>query len=234
MKPFVNPIENIIDESTEYTKIGWIPKDWELVTLRKISKVVRGGSPRPAGDPKFFNGDFIPWLTVAALTNISESSIFVEETFSYLTKEGAKQSRTLESGTVILANSGATLGVAKVLSFRCCANDGIAAFLNLSNKLYPRYLYYFLNSKTRYYREVVAPGNGQPNLNTELIGITKIPLPPTPRTTKDCPNPQHLGQGHYQNRATHCQKTGTKKRPHAAALDREEAVQGAHRSMEEY
>jgi len=168
----------------KHTKLGWIPVGWEFDFIKNISKVVRGSSPRPAGDPKFFGGSHIPWLTVAALTNIPESSIYVDKTFGYLTEAGAMQSRTLLEGTVILANSGATLGVAKILAIKCCANDGIAAFLNLSNRLDRHYLTYFLNSKTKYYREVVAPGNGQPNLNTDLIGITKIPLPPLPEQQK--------------------------------------------------
>ena len=115
------------------TEVGVIPEDWEVKQLGEISTVVRGGSPRPAGDPKYFNGSFIPWLTVAALTNIPDSQIHVRETVGYLTEKGSKHSRTLEKDTLIIANSGATLGVAKILSIRCCANDGVAALLNQRN-----------------------------------------------------------------------------------------------------
>ena len=161
------------------TEVGVIPKDWEVRAVEQIGHPVRGGSPRPAGDPKYFDGAFIPWLTVAAITNIPVSRMIVKETASCLTEEGALHSRTLTPGTLIIANSGATLGVAKILGIRCCANDGIAAVLNLSNDLSPTYLAHFINTKTAYLREVVATGNGQPNLNTELIGSFKFPLPPT-------------------------------------------------------
>jgi type I restriction enzyme S subunit len=40
-------------------------------------------------------------------------------------------------------------------------------------------LAHFINTKTNYLRDIVATGNGQPNLNTTLIGNFKIPLPPT-------------------------------------------------------
>ena len=96
-----------------------------------------------------------------------------------MTEEGSLQSRTLMAGTLIIANSGATLGVAKILSIKCCANDGIAALLNLRKRVSSKYLAQFINSKTNYLRDTVATGNGQPNLNTELIGNFKIPLPPT-------------------------------------------------------
>jgi type I restriction enzyme S subunit len=161
------------------TEVGVIPEDWEVKSINQIGTPVRGGSPRPAGDPRYFNGSYIPWLTVAALTNIPLSQPVVSETETCLTEEGSLYSRTLTPGTLIIANSGATLGIAKILGVKCCANDGIAALLNFSKSASSSYAAHFINTKTSYLREVVATGNGQPNLNTELIGDFKIPLPPT-------------------------------------------------------
>ena len=102
------------------TEVGVIPEEWEVKRLGDLGGVVRGGSPRPAGDPRYFNGDFIPWLTVAALTNISEHQLNVSQTVGCLTEEGSKLSRNLPEGTFIIANSGATLGVAKLLGDLLC------------------------------------------------------------------------------------------------------------------
>lgn len=130
------------------TEVGVIPEDWEVKPAHQIGTAVRGGSPRPAGDPRYFNGSYIPWLTVAALTNIPASQLVVSETTTCLTEEGSLHSRTLMPGTLIIANSGATLGVAKILGIKCCANDGIAALLNLSKNASPHYLAHFINTKT--------------------------------------------------------------------------------------
>lgn len=129
------------------TEVGVIPQEWEVRRVGDLGSVVRGGSPRPAGDPRYFNGSFIPWLTVAALTNIPDSQLCVSRTVDFLTEEGAKHSRTLAEGTLIIANSGATLGVAKLLQVTCCANDGIAAILNQhsGNK---EFVCHFINSQT--------------------------------------------------------------------------------------
>jgi len=167
-----------IPQGYQQTEIGTIPNDWNVKDLKTISEVVRGGSPRPAGHPRFFGGSYIPWLTVASLTNIPGSCLYVSQTIGCLTEEGSKYSRTLDEGTLIIANSGATLGVAKILAIRCCANDGIAALINLEKSVDKLFLCYFLNTKTRQFREVIATGNGQPNLNTTLIGLTKVPIPP--------------------------------------------------------
>ncbi len=77
-------------QTTAYkqTEVGLIPNDWEVKTISEISNPVRGGSPRTAGDPKYFKDNFIPWLTVAALTNIPLAQMYFLETDSYLTKEG--------------------------------------------------------------------------------------------------------------------------------------------------
>jgi type I restriction enzyme S subunit len=146
------------------TEVGAIPEEWEAKRLGDLGAVVRGSSPRPAGDPRYFNGSFVPCLTVASLTNIPDSRLHVSETEGCLTEEGAQQSRRLETGMLIIANSGATLGVAKLLAVSCCANDGIAAIIKYTYGD-RRFLCYFINSKTSHLREVVATGNGQPNLN---------------------------------------------------------------------
>lgn len=163
------------------TEVGVIPEDWEVASLGTVSTVVRGGSPRPAGDSRYFNGSFIPWLTVASLTNIPDVQLVVSETATCLTEEGSRRSRTLSPGTLIVANSGATLGVAKILGIKCCANDGIAALQHVGEDVDVRFVAHFINTQTSVLREVVATGNGQPNLNTGLIGAIRFPLPPNPK-----------------------------------------------------
>jgi len=129
--------------------------DWDAACIGDLGTVVRGGSPRPAGNSRYFNGSLIPWLTVAALTNISVNQLRVSETVGFLTEKGAKHSRTLGSDTLIVANSGAALGVAKPLGITCCANDGSAAIINqrLGDK---EFVCHYINSRTKHFRDVVA------------------------------------------------------------------------------
>ena len=62
----LNPNAPMKPSGTDW--IGDTPKHWSVRPIRTIANVVRGGSPRPAGDPKYFNGDFMPWVTVAEIT----------------------------------------------------------------------------------------------------------------------------------------------------------------------
>ena len=157
------------------TVVGYIPDAWKGALIKNVCKVVRGSSPRPAGSPLYFDGDYLPWVTVADVT--SSDGMYLNRTKSMLTELGSQHTRITEPGTLMLTNSGATLGVPKISAIRSGANDGIAMLLDL-NGLESEFAYYYLASKTTYFREVLAPGVGQPNLNTELIGDFPIPLPP--------------------------------------------------------
>jgi type I restriction enzyme, S subunit len=155
--------------------LSQIPHQWVRVRLNDIASVVRGGSPRPAGDPAFYGGD-IPFLKVADIT--AARGMYVENFTSTITEAGLSKTREITSRTVLLTNSGATLGVPAICEFRTTFNDGIAAFIELSDAVFDEYLYLFLKSKTKWLQDIASRGQGQPNLNTEIIRSMWFPLAP--------------------------------------------------------
>ena len=150
-----------------------IPNGWEWCRIASLADVVRGGSPRPAGSPIFYDGS-IPFLKVADLTR--ESSIYVKSFSSTIKEAGLSKTRLVEAGTLLLTNSGATLGVPKICTFETTFNDGVAAFLSLDERL-KLYVYWFFCYMTDLYRNI-NQGTAQPNLNTDIIKMTLIPIPP--------------------------------------------------------
>jgi type I restriction enzyme, S subunit len=155
--------------------MGKIPSHWKVARIGHYTQLIRGASPRPAGDPRYFGGDFMPWITVGEVTNGNEK--FVLSTENYLTKEGSELSRIIYPETLLLSNSGATLGVPKISKITGCINDGSVAFISLSDELERDFLFYFFKTHTEIYRQEMS-GYGQPNLNTEIIKSTRLPLPP--------------------------------------------------------
>jgi type I restriction enzyme S subunit len=148
---------------------------WEEKQISEICDVVRGGSPRPAGDPQYYDGN-IPFMKVADITRNIGPYVYSTE---YSIKEaGLKKTRMVESNTLLLTNSGATLGVPAICTFQTTFNDGIAAFLNLDERSV-KFLYYFFSSKTSELRSI-NKGAAQPNLNTEIIGSMLLNLPSIP------------------------------------------------------
>ena len=158
-----------IDEEVPFD----VPNGWEWCRIASLADVVRGGSPRPAGSPIFYDGS-IPFLKVADLTR--ESSIYVKSFSSTIKEAGLSKTRLVEAGTLLLTNSGATLGVPKICTFETTFNDGVAAFLSLDERL-KLYVYWFFCYMTDLYRNI-NQGTAQPNLNTDIIKMTLVPIPP--------------------------------------------------------
>jgi type I restriction enzyme S subunit len=168
----LNPNAPMRDSGVEW--LGEVPEHWSVSKFGYISHIVRGGSPRPAGDPTLFNGDYSPWVTVAEITKDDE--IYLTKTETCLTQKGSHQCRVFSTGTLLLSNSGATLGVPSILSINANANDGVVGFEDL--KINSEYAYFYLSSLTEGLRERIKQGSGQPNLNTDIVKDISIPLPP--------------------------------------------------------
>ncbi|HHL2558556.1 TPA: restriction endonuclease subunit S [Yersinia enterocolitica] len=168
----LNPNVPMKDSGVEW--LGEVPAHWEVSKFGYISLVVRGGSPRPAGDPTLFNGDYSPWVTVAEITKDNE--IYLESTDTFLTKKGSEQCRVFKVGTLLLSNSGATLGVPKILNINANANDGVVGFESL--QIDHEYAYFYLSTLTNNLRESIKQGSGQPNLNTDIVKSIAVPIPP--------------------------------------------------------
>ncbi|WP_312467666.1 restriction endonuclease subunit S [Stutzerimonas nitrititolerans] len=168
----LDPTVPMKDSGVEW--LGEVPAHWKVSKFGYVSTVVRGGSPRPAGDPELFNGDYSPWVTVAEVTKDDE--IYLVETETFLTKKGSDQCRVFAKGTLILSNSGATLGVPKILEIDANANDGVVGFECLT--LDKEYAYFYLATMTNSLRERIKQGSGQPNLNTDIVKSIDVPIPP--------------------------------------------------------
>ena len=146
--------------------------DWTHCKFQEICKIVRGGSPRPAGDLKYYHGN-IPFMKVADITN--NPGPYVSSAEHTIKEAGLKKTRMISANTLLLTNSGATLGVPAICTFDTTINDGIAAFLGL-NPDFILFYYYFWLGKTQELR-AINMGMAQPNLNTSIIGNVEIDLP---------------------------------------------------------
>src|ERR1700721_2523108 len=121
-----------------WTKIQ-VPTGWDIVRLEKLCNVVRGGWPRPMGDPRYFGGT-IPFVKISDVTRSDGINLYDIE--ARVTKEGAKRSRLIKKGRLILTNS-ATVCVPIFLGVDACFHDGFVAFDALPDAIDQKYLYHF-------------------------------------------------------------------------------------------
>ena len=153
------------------TELPQLPNGWAWAKMEDACDVVRGGSPRPAGDPKYYDGD-IPFLKVADLTRVEGP--YVDNYTSTIKPAGLQKTRYVEPPVLLISNSGATLGVPRICRIAATFNDGVAAFLDLDSESH-RFFYYFWTSKTEALRNI-DQGAAQPNLNTDLLKTYPVPL----------------------------------------------------------
>lgn len=148
-------------------------KNWPTKAVSEICELVRGSSPRPQGDPKYFGGP-VPRLMVA---DITRDGWLVTPRIDSLTIEGAKRSRPVKTGTVVMAVSG-NVGLVSRLAVDACVHDGFVAFKSLDEAICtPEYLLALLHySKSKH--ETSKAGAIFINLTTTDIKEMDLPLPP--------------------------------------------------------
>ena len=116
-----------------------LPKGWEVRKLGELCEVVRGGSPRPMGDPRYFTGH-IPFLKIADITKIEGKYVFDSQT--KVNELGAEKSRLLKKGSLVLTNS-ATVCIPKFLGVDACIHDGFVTFQKFKTDIELDFLYHY-------------------------------------------------------------------------------------------
>src|SRR5437763_482049 len=138
-----------------------LPRNWTVVALHDLCDVVRGGSPRPMGDPRFFKGS-IPFIKISDVTTSDGLHVYDSET--KVNEAGAERSRLLRKGELILSNSG-TVCVPVFLGVDACIHDGFVAFEGLPASVDRKYLYHFFKYIRPYILDKHKQGVTQVNLN---------------------------------------------------------------------
>ncbi|MEE8583575.1 MAG: restriction endonuclease subunit S [Acidobacteriota bacterium] len=151
-----------------------LPPSWTWTRVSALTDVIRGASPRPKGDTRYFGGD-IPWIMIADVSRTRGK--LLDCTRETVTEAGARKSRFLNAGTLILSNSG-TVCVPKILSIDGCIHDGFVAFPSLQDLETKDFLYYWFESVRPRIVQENKQGVTQVNLNTTIVREIPVPLAP--------------------------------------------------------
>jgi type I restriction enzyme, S subunit len=151
--------------------LGDVPEHWSVISLKWLSPVQRGASPRPIEDEKYFDdeGEFA-WVRIA---DVSASNGRLKETTQRLSKLGSSLSVKMYPGQLFISIAG-TVGKPCITEIDACIHDGFVYFPTL--KLEPMFLYRIFESGTCY--GGLGKWGTQLNLNTDTIGSIRIAVPP--------------------------------------------------------
>lgn len=143
-----------------------------MARLGEICTVVSGTTPKST-QPEYWDGS-LNWVTPAELTDESD---IIYESQRKITQQAVIDSslKSFPAGTVLLS-SRAPIGKVAIAGTEMYCNQG---FKNLicSEKIYNRYLYHFLKSRTAYLNSL-GRGATFKEISKSIVENIEIPLPP--------------------------------------------------------
>ena len=157
--------------------LGEVPAHWPVISIKWLSPVQRGASPRPIDDPKYFDDDGeYSWVRIA---DVSASDGVLKETTQRLSELGSSLSVRLQPGELFVSIAG-TVGKPCISEIKACIHDGFVYFPSL--KIAPRFLFRLFEAGTCY--AGLGKMGTQLNLNTDTIGSIRVGVPPRDEITK--------------------------------------------------
>lgn len=149
--------------------------EWKERKLKNIGRVIRGASPRPKGDPRYYGG-YVPRLMVQDVTRDGK---WVTPRIDSLTDEGARMSRPCPAGTLTIVCSG-SVGVVSFLAVDACIHDGFLALVDIDESIATKdFLFHTLSTLREQFEKGATHGGVFTNLTTSGIEQFEIKCPDT-------------------------------------------------------
>ncbi|KAE9534231.1 hypothetical protein A1D25_06865 [Ursidibacter arcticus] len=147
---------------------------WERKKLGEIADIVRGASPRPIQDPKWFDDSSdIGWLRISDVTAQNGRIHYLEQKIS---KAGQENTRVLEEPHLLLSIA-ASVGKPVINYVKTGVHDGFLIFRSPDFEL--EFMFQYLDSFVESWQCYGQPGT-QVNLNSDIVKNADFFIPPTP------------------------------------------------------
>ena len=144
---------------------------WEEKYIGELADIVRGASPRPIQDPKWFDSNSeIGWLRISDVTNQNGRIHSLEQKISKL---GQEKTRVLTEPHLLLSIA-ATVGKPVVNYVKTGVHDGFLIFMN--PKFDREFMFQWLEMFREKWNRYGQPGS-QVNLNSDIVKNQKILIP---------------------------------------------------------
>jgi restriction endonuclease S subunit len=147
---------------------------WEQRKLGDCVLVQRGGSPRPIQNYLTNKDDGINWIKIGDVANDSR---YITSTEEKIIPEGAKNSRFVYKGDLILSNS-MSFGRPYIMAINGCIHDGWLLIRDEKKLFSLEYLLELLSSEKMLEQyKSLASGGVVNNLNSQLVQSVSVTYP---------------------------------------------------------
>lgn len=146
-------------------------EEWKLCKLGNLASIVRGSSPRPIQDPKWFDSSSeVGWLRISDVSYQNGRITYLEQKLSL---EGQQKTRVLLEPHLLLSIA-ATVGKPVINYVKTGVHDG---FLIFNNPTFDKeFMFQWLEMHRPKWQKFGQPGS-QVNLNSELVQNQEIFIP---------------------------------------------------------
>lgn len=156
-----------------------LPNEWDVVSLRWLSRRFAGGTPDKSASSYWENGT-IPWLNSGTV-----NQGVIQTPSEHITEEGFANSsaKWIPKGSLVmaLAGQGKTKAMVGYLGIETTGNQSLGAIV--PDAIEGKFLYWWLTSQYRHIRNLSSQ-DGRDGLNLEMIGSIKCPVPPVQNQTR--------------------------------------------------
>ena len=147
---------------------------WVDKRLGEVATVVRGASPRPIADTRWFDqNSSVGWVRIS---DVVKGAMYLDRTTQRLSEDGISRSRRVKRGSVIMSIA-ATVGRPSITRIDACIHDGFVVFEDA--KIDTNFLYFLLCFLEPGWSSRGQTGS-QTNINTTIIKEEAVSLPADP------------------------------------------------------
>ena len=152
-----------------------VPSGWSQKSFKELLRLDRGSSPRPIVKYITESEDGVNWIKIGDTKGVNS---FITSTKQKITQEGAKKSRKVSKGEIILSNS-MSYGKPFILNIDGYIHDGWFVIRKYEDNLDKDFLIQILGGEPvqRQYNRLAA-GGVVTNISSELVYAVKINFPP--------------------------------------------------------
>ena len=147
---------------------------WKRTIFKNVITLQRGSSPRPIIEYVTTSDDGVNWIKIGDMPHFGR---IVTSTEEKITKEGAKKSRQVNKGDLILSNS-MSYGLPYIMGIDGYIHDGWFVLKNFENTFDKDYLCNLLISSAiqNQYKRLAAGGVVQ-NISSDLVNSVSVSIP---------------------------------------------------------
>ncbi len=144
---------------------------WEQRKLGDLANILRGASPRPIKDKKWFDPNSkIGWIRISDVT-AQNGKVYVLN--QHLSKEGQKKTRVVHPQTLLLSIA-ASVGYPVITYIETGVHDGFVIFDHPQFNL--DFMFFKLQEIQKFWNKYGQSGS-QININSSIVANTKILIP---------------------------------------------------------